>query len=175
MKRLNEMMCAALLACALCAFGCSNSSASDDDETSVPVQPGDNVVFSNQTEFAVKVYSDSMRSILVADVAAKKGVSSHVDVASAGNVFYFSYFMDVNGVSVPYGVTDGHTVMLDDGSATSVKITDPQVVNTNKRIILLKNDADSAIVLYNGNKEERPEGKFSALVNSGDYGIYILG
>ncbi|MBD5399834.1 MAG: InlB B-repeat-containing protein [Treponema sp.] len=175
MKRLNEMMCAALLACALCAFGCSNSSASDDDETSVPVQPGDNVVFSNQTEFAVKVYSDSMRSVLVADVAAKKGVSSHVDVASAGNVFYFSYFMDVNGVSVPYGVTDGHTVMLDDGSATSVKITDPQVVNTNKRIILLKNDADSAIVLYNGNKEERPEGKSSALVNSGDYGIYILG
>ena len=175
MKRLTEMLCVALFVCALCMFGCSNSSASDDDETSVPVQPGDNVVFSNQTEFAVKVYSDSMRSVLVADVAAKKGVSSHVDAASAGNVFYFSYFMDVNGVSVPYGVTDGHTVMLDDGSATSVKITDPQVVNTNKRIILLKNDADSAIVLYNGNKEERPEGKSSALVNGGDYGIYILG
>ena len=175
MKRLTKMLCAALFVCALCMFGCSNSSASDDDETSVPVQPGDNVVFSNQTEFAVKVYSDSMRSVLVADVAAKKGVSSHVDVASAGNVFYFSYFMDVNGVSVPYGVTDGHTVMLDDGSATSVKITDPQVVNTNKRIILLKNDADSAIVLYNGNKEERPEGKSSALVNGGGYGIYILG
>ena len=175
MKRLNEMMCAALLSCALCAFGCSNSSASDDYEPPVTVQPGDNVVFSNQTEFAVKVYSDSMRSVLVADVTAKKGVSSHVDVAPTGNVFYFSYFMDVNGVSVPYGVTDGHTVMLDDGSATSVKITEPQVVNTNKRIILLKNEATSAIVLYNGNIEKIPEGKSTSLVNSGDYGIYILG
>ena len=175
MKRLNEMMCAALLACALCAFGCSNSSASDDYEPPVTVNPGDNVVFSNQTEFAVKVYSDSMRSVLVADVAAKKGVSSHVDVVPTGNVFYFSYFMDVNGVSVPYGVTDGYAVMLGDGSATLVKITDPQVVNTNKRIILLKNDADSAIVLYNGNIEKIPEGKSSALVNGGDYGIYILG
>ena len=175
MKRLTEMLCVALFVCALCMFGCSNSSASDDDETSVPVQPGDNVVFSNQSEFAVKVYSDSMRSVLVADVAAKEGVSSHVDVASAGNVFYFSYFMDVNGVSVPYGVTDGYTVQLDGSSVMSVKITDPQVVNINKRIILLKNDADSAIVLYNGNIEKIPEGKSSALVNGGDYGIYILG
>lgn len=175
MKRLNEMLCAMLLACALCAFGCKNSSDSYDDEPPVTVQPGDNVAFSNQTEFAVKVYSDSMRSVLVADVLAKKSVSSHVDVASAGNVFYFSYFMDVNGVSVPYGVTDGYTVLLDDGSATSVKITDPQVVNTNKRIILLKNEADSAIVLYNGNIEKFPEGKSTSLVNGGDYGIYILG
>lgn len=175
MKRLNEMLCAVLFACALCAFGCKNSSDSYDDEPPVTVRPGDNVVFSNQTEFAVKVYSDSMRSVLVADVLAKKSVSSHVDVASAGNVFYFSYFMDVNGVSVPYGVTDGYTVLLDDGSATSVKITDPQVVNTNKRIILLKNEADSAIVLYKGNIEERPEGKSTSLVNGGDYGIYILG
>ena len=175
MKRLNEMMCAALLACALCAFGCNNSSASDDYEPPVTVNPGDNVVFSNQTEFAVKVYSDSMRSVLVADVAAKKGVSSHVDVVPTGNVFYFSYFMDVNGVSVPYGVTDGYAVMLGDGSATSVKITDPKEVNTNKRIILLKNEADSAVVLYKGNIEERPEGNSSSLVNGGGYGIYILG
>lgn len=174
MKRLNEMLCAVLLACALCAFGCKNSSDSYDDEPPVTVQPGENVVFSNQTEFAVKVYSDSMRSVLIADVAAKKGVSCHVDVASAGNVFYFSYFMDVNGVSVPYGITDGHTVMLGDDSATSVKITEPQVVNTNKRIILLKNEATSAILLYNGNIEKIPEGKSSALVNSGDYGIYLL-
>lgn len=174
MKRLNEMLCAALLACALCAFGCKNSSDSYDDEPPVTVQPGDNVVFSNQTEFAVKVYSDSKRSVLVTDVAAKKGVSCHVDVASAGNVFYFSYFMDVNGVSVPYGVTDGYTVQLDGSSATSVKITDPQVVNTNKRIMLLKNEADSAIVLYNGNIEKFPEGKSTSLVNGGDYGIYLL-
>lgn len=173
MKRLNEMLCAMLLACALCAFGCKNSSDSYDDEPPVTVQPGDNVAFSNQTEFAVKVYSDSMRSVLVADVAAKKGVSCHVDVASAGNVFYFSYFMDVNGVSVPYG-TDDCTVQLNDGSATSVKITDPKNVNTNKRIILLKNEADSAIVLYNGNIEKIPEGKSASLVNSGDYGIYLL-
>ena len=174
MKRLTEMLCAALFVCALCMFGCRNSSASDDYEPPVTVQPGDNVVFSNQTEFAVKVYSDSMRSVLVADVAAKKGVSSHVDVASSGNVFYFSYFMDVNGVSVPYGVTDGYTIQLDGSSATSVKITDPHVVNTNKRIILLKNEATSAIVLYNGNIEKIPEGKSTSLVNDGDYGIYLL-
>lgn len=179
MTKMNKIPYVLLLACTLCAFGCtSNIDSTDYDKPTVPapvpVQPGDNVVFSNQTEFAVKVYSDSTRSVLVADVAAKESISCHVDVTSAGNVFYFSYFMDVNSVSVPYGVTDGYTVLLDDGSATSVKITDPQVVNTNKRIILLKNEADSAIVLYKGNKEERPEGKSASLVNGGDYGIYML-
>lgn len=174
MKRLNKILYAAVMILFLVVQGCSSGSSDDDDEPPVPVQPGDNVVFSNQTEFAVKVYSDSMRSVLVTDVAAKGSVSLHVDVVAAGNVFYFSYFMDVNGVSVPYSVTDGQMVLLNDSSATSVKITDPESVNTKNRIILLKNEASSAIVLNNGNKEEIPEGKSSALINSGDYGVYML-
>lgn len=174
MKRLNKILYAAVMILSLVVQGCSSGSSDDYDEPPVPVQPGDNVVFSNQTEFAVKVYSDSMRSVLVTDVAAKESVSLHVDVVPAGNVFYFSYFMDVNGVSVPYSVTDGRTVLLNDSSATSVKITDPESVNTKNRIILLKNEASSAIVLNNGNKEEIPEGKSSALINSGDYGVYML-
>ena len=174
MKKLNKILYAAVMILSLAVQGCSSGSSDDYDEPPVPVQPGDNVVFSNQTEFAVKVYSDSMRSVLVTDVAAKESVSLHVDVVPAGNVFYFSYFMDVNGVSVPYSVTDGQTVLLNDSSATSVKITDPESVNTKNRIILLKNEASSAIVLNNGNKEEIPEGKSSALINSGDYGVYML-
>lgn len=174
MKKLNKILYAAVMILSLAVQGCSSGSSDDYDEPPVPVQPGDNVVFSNQTEFAVKVYSDSMRSVLVTDVAAKGSVSLHVDVVAAGNVFYFSYFMDVNGVSVPYSVTDGQTVLLNDSSATSVKITDPESVNTKNRIILLKNEASSAIVLNNGNKEEIPEGKSSALINSGDYGVYML-
>ena len=175
MTKINKIPYILLLACTLCAFGCkSNSDSSDDDEPPVTVQPGDNVVFSNQTEFAVKIYSDSMQSILLMDVAAKESVSCHIDGVPTGNVFYFSYFMDVNGVSVPYG-TDDYTVLLNDDSAMTVKITDPKVVNTNKRIILLKNEAASAIVLYSGNIEKFPEGKTASLVNGGDYGIYMLG
>ena len=177
MRRLNEILRFALFVCALCVFGCSHSSGSDEsDEPSVPMQPEDNVVFSNQTEFVVKVYSDSMRNILVADDIVKKGSAScHVDAVSTGNVFYFSYFMDVNGVVVPYGVTDVHAVQLKDDAVTSVKIADPQVVNTNKKVILLKNEANSAIVLCQGNTEKKPEGKSTSLVNGGDYGVYILG
>ncbi|MBD5441966.1 MAG: fibronectin type III domain-containing protein [Treponema sp.] len=175
MTKINKIPYILLLACTLCAFGCkSNSDSSDDDEPPVTVQPGDNVVFSNQTEFAVKIYSDSMQSVLLMDVAAKESVSCHIDGVPTGNVFYFSYFMDVNGVSVPYG-TDDYTVLLNDDSAMTVKITDPKVVNTNKRIILLKNEAASAIVLYSGNIEKFPEGKTASLVNGGDYGIYMLG
>lgn len=175
MTKINKIPYILLLACTLCAFGCkSNSDSSDDDEPPVTVQPGDNVVFSNQTEFAVKIYSDSMQSVLLMDVAAKESVSCHIDGVPTGNVFYFSYFMDVNGVSVPYG-TDDYTVLLNDDSAMTVKITAPKVVNTNKRIILLKNEAASAIVLYSGNIEKFPEGKTASLVNGGDYGIYMLG
>ena len=175
MTKINKIPYILLLACTLFAFGCkSNSDSSDDDEPPVTVQPGDNVVFSNQTEFAVKIYSDSMQSVLLMDVAAKKSVSCHIDGVPTGNVFYFSYFMDVNGVSVPYG-TDDYTVLLNDDSAMTVKITDPKVVNTNKRVILLKNEAASAIVLYSGNIEKFPEGKTASLVNGGDYGIYMLG
>lgn len=175
MTKINKIPYILLLACTLFAFGCkSNSDSSNDDEPPVTVQPGDNVVFSNQTEFAVKIYSDSMQSILLMDVAAKESVSCHIDGVPTGNVFYFSYFMDVNGVSVPYG-TDDYTVLLNDDSAMTVKITDPKVVNTNKRIILLKNEAASAIVLYSGNIEKFPEDKTASLVNGGDYGIYMLG
>lgn len=174
MIKMNKIPYILLLVCALFAFGCkSNSDSSDDDEPPVMVQPGDNIVFSNQTEFAVKVYSDSMRSILVADVAAKASVSCHVEGILTGNVFYFSYFMNVNGVSVPYG-TDNCTVLLNDDSAMTVKITDPKEVNTNKRIILLKNEAASAIVLYSGNIEKFPEGEPASLVNGDNYGIYML-
>ena len=174
MTKINKIPYILLLACTLCAFGCkSNSDSSDDDEPPVTVQPGDNVVFSNQTEFAVKIYSDSMQSVLLMDVAAKESVSCHIDGVPTGNVFYFSYFMDVNGVSVPYG-TDDYTVLLNDDTAMTVKITDPKVVNNNKRIILLKNEAASAIVLYSGNIEKFPEGEPASLVNGDNYGIYML-
>lgn len=175
MKSVNKIIYAALLFLSLLSAGCTFDSSYDEPATpTVPAKPGDTVIFQNQTEFAVKVYADSLHTILIADVAANKSLSCHVDVEPTGNALYFSYFMDVNGVSVPYGVTDDYLVQLNNNSATPVKITDPKVINTNKKIILLKNEAASAIVMNNSNKEEVPEGKTSSLINSGEYGIYIL-
>lgn len=159
-------------------FGCKNDSTLPDDRGDaitppVVIEPTDNVMFANQTDFVVKVFSDSLKTNLISEMNARSSDSYKVDVSASGNVFYYTYYLPLGNVLIPYGTDEGVAYLTQDQLVT-LNIVEPTKINTNKNIALIENLSTSAIVLGYGNNELLPENKTTTLLNQNEYGVYIL-
>ena len=171
----------------------SDSSVSDNDNnknteqnqnTPSPSNPTDedNVTFVNKTDLNVKVFSDSLKTVLLAEIQPGENFSCNADINTAGNVFYYTYYfrlenildyIAIDTVLIPYGVGQ-NIVNLSPETMTTVNIVTPAKLGTNKNIVILENLSPSAVALGHVNSELQPENKTSTLLNENEHGIYLL-
>lgn len=149
------------------------SNPSDDDDKPVVTDPQDNVTFVNKTDLMVKIFSDSLKTNLLTEINYGEKFSCKADVNTVGNVFYYTYYLALDKVLVPYG-TGQSIVNLSTDKSTTVNIVDPTEINTNKNIVILKNLSSSAISLGYSTSELLAENMTSTLLNQDEYGIYLL-
>ena len=149
------------------------SNPSDDDDKPVVTDPQDNVTFVNKTDLMVKIFSDSLKTNLLTEINYGEKFSCKADVNATGNVFYYTYYLALDKVLVPYG-TGQSIVNLSTDKSTTVNIVDPTEINTNKNIVILKNLSSSAIALGYSASELLAENMTSTLLNQDEYGIYLL-
>ena len=149
------------------------SNPSDDDDKPVVTDPQDNVTFVNKTDLMVKIFSDSLKTTLLTEINYGEKFSCKADVNAVGNVFYYTYYLALDKVLVPYG-TGQSIVNLSTDKSTTVNIVDPTEINTNKNIVILKNLSSSAISLGYSTSELLAENMTSTLLNQDEYGIYLL-
>ena len=109
-------------------FGCSNVITISDKKEEVIEK--DNTVFVNNTNFVVKIFSDSIKTSLVAELESSESKSCNVDIALNGNVFYCTYFLLINDVLIPYGegekivnLTQGNTLTINIGDFLLKKLS----------------------------------------------------
>ena len=149
------------------------SNPSDDDDKPVVTDPQDNVTFVNKTDLMVKIFSDSLKTNLLTTINYGEKFSCKADVNATGNVFYYTYYLALDKVLIPYG-TGQSIVNLSTDKSTTVNIVDPTEINTNKNIVILKNLSSSAISLGYSTSELLAENMTSTLLNQDEYGIYLL-
>ena len=149
------------------------STPSDDDDKPVVTDPQDNVTFVNKTDLMVKIFSDSLKTTLLTEINYGEKFSCKADVNATGNVFYYTYYLALDKVLIPYG-TGQSIVNLSTDKSTTVNIVDPTEINTNKNIVILKNLSSSAISLGYSTSELLAENMTSTLLNQDEYGIYLL-
>ena len=149
------------------------SNPSDDDDKPVVTDPEDNVTFVNKTDLMVKIFSDSLKTTLLTEINYGEKFSCKADVNATGNVFYYTYYLALDKVLIPYG-TGQSIVNLSIDKSTTVNIVDPTEINTNKNIVILKNLSSSAISLGYSASELLAENMTSTLLNQDEYGIYLL-
>ena len=149
------------------------SKPTDDDDKPVVTDPKDNVKFVNKTDLNVKVFSDSLKTVLLTEIKPGENFSCKADVNTAGNVFYYTYYLALGKVMIPYG-TGESIVDLSENKLETINIINPKVLNTNKNIVIIENLSPSAIALGYANSELQPEGESSTLLNQDEYGIYLL-
>lgn len=149
------------------------STPSDDDDKPVVTDPQDNVTFVNKTDLNVKVFSDSLKTVLLAEIQPGENFSYKADVNTAGNVFYYTYYLALGKVMIPYG-TGENIVDLSENKLETINIVDPKEINANKNIVILENLSSSAIALGYASSELQPENKTSTLLNENEHGIYLL-
>ena len=149
------------------------SKPTDDDDKPVVTDPKDNVKFVNKTDLNVKVFSDSLKAVLLTEIKPGENFSCKADVNTAGNVFYYTYYLALGKVMIPYG-TGESIVDLSENKLETINIINPKVLNTNKNIVIIENLSPSAIALGYANSELQPEGESSTLLNQDEYGIYLL-
>ena len=149
------------------------STPSDDDDKPVVTDPQDNVTFVNKTDLMVKIFSDSLKTNLLTEINYGEKFSCKADVNTVGNVFYYTYYLALDKVLIPYGTGQG-IVNLSIDKSTTVNIVDPTEINTNKNIVILKNLSSSAISLGYSTSELLAENMTSTLLNQDEYGIYLL-
>lgn len=146
------------------------SNPSDDDDKPAS---DDNVKFVNKTDLNVKVFSDSLKTVLLAEIQPGENFSYKADVNTAGNVFYYTYYLALGKVMIPYG-TGENIVDLSENKLETINIVDPKEINANKNIVILENLSSSAIALGYASSELQPENKTSTLLNENEHGIYLL-
>ncbi|MBO5289408.1 MAG: leucine-rich repeat domain-containing protein [Spirochaetales bacterium] len=149
------------------------SKPTDDDNKPVVTDPKDNVKFVNKTDLMVKIFSDSLKTVLLTEIKPGENFSYKADVNTAGNVFYYTYYLALGKVMIPYG-TGESIVDLSENKLETINIINPKVLNTNKNIVIIENLSPSAIALGYANSELQPEGESSTLLNQDEYGIYLL-
>ncbi|MBQ7905674.1 MAG: fibronectin type III domain-containing protein [Spirochaetaceae bacterium] len=147
----------------------------DDDIELPPVveEPSDNVKFVNQTDLIVRVFTDPLEGNLVSELKEKAIFSCKVDVIETGNVFYYKYYLELENIIIPYGSGE-NVVDLQQDKLITINIPEPKELTTNKNIVIMENVSESAIAFGFGASELLPENKTSTLINSGEYGIYLL-
>ena len=162
----------------------SNKDTEQNQNTPSPSNPTDedNVTFVNKTDLNVKVFSDSLKTVLLAEIQPGENFSCNADINTAGNVFYYTYYfrlenildyIAIDTVLIPYGVGQ-NIVNLSPETMTTVNIVTPAKLGTNKNIVVLENLSPSAVALGHANSELQPENKPSTLLNENEHGIYLL-
>lgn len=167
-----------LIAILFFLFGCKQEveiPSTDDDIELPPVveEPSDNVKFVNQTDLIVRVFTDPLEGNLVSELKEKAIFSCKVDVIETGNVFYYKYYLELENIIIPYGSGE-NVVDLQQDKLITINIPEPKELTTNKNIVIMENVSESAIAFGFGASELLPENKTSTLINSGEYGIYLL-
>ena len=181
-KFLLKTMC--LIAILFFLFGCKQEveiPRTDDDIKLPPAveEPLNNVKFVNKTNLIVKVYTDSLKVNLLSEIKEKSSFSCKVDINTVGNVFYYSYYLELGNLLLPYG-EDVDQRQIEENKVLTINIDYPSQLYTNANVILLDNISNNAIELYENKNSVLPlDNKASSnedvyLINPNDYGIYVL-
>lgn len=143
------------------------------DETINTSSKDNNLKILNQTDFTVCIFSDSMHQNKIVEISKYNEIYCFQEIISTGNIFYLSYFLDVNGILIPYG-TGSVLVKLEEKKITNLRIPEPENINKNANVVLLENSSTSSIILKYKNIELFPENSNSSLLSSDKYGVYLL-
>ena len=156
-----------------CSLDSGDINKSSDNDQPVATDPENNVTFVNKTDLMVKVFSDSLKTNLLTTINYGENFSCNADINAAGNVFYYTYYLALDKVLIPYG-TGQSIVNLSQDKLATVNIIEPTEVNTNKNIVILENLSTSAIALEYAHSELHAENMTSSLLNQDEHGIYLL-
>jgi uncharacterized repeat protein (TIGR02543 family) len=146
------------------------------------------VSFVNKNDITVSIYSDSTRTIKIADVGAwydgqyDEQVPVEVEPNSNGALFYPTYHLNLYGISMPY---EGEVIIvrIDPGEINLVTIPSLKELGAKEltkplisgvAYLGIQNYGNTSFILMRGNSDMRPEGKNSSILRSGETGLYII-
>ena len=180
----NFLFCVLML---LFFMGCKdNVDSINNIDTSIVMTPVENVKFVNNTDLVVNIFTDSLKTNLLTELDINESFSCKVDINTVGNVFYYSYYLKLGDLLLPYG-EDVDQRQIEENKVLTINIDYPSQLYTNANVILLDNISNNAIELYETSVYETYEAKtilypdnksiankFATLINPNDYGIYKL-
>ncbi|MDR2518017.1 MAG: hypothetical protein LBD13_01200 [Spirochaetaceae bacterium] len=125
--------------------------------------------------FPVSVYSDSLRTVKLADIAA--GGTKRIETlpSMTGTAFYMTYTVTVEGISFPY--YDGNSFVMarvDEGRTTRVPVPALERAAFTQVYVKVLNNGDSSLTFRKGSSELMPEGAASTIVMNGETAVYRL-
>ena len=148
-------------------------------DSSIVMTPAENVKFVNNTDLVVNVFTDSLKTNLLTELDINESFSCKVDINTVGNVFYYSYYLELGNLLLPYG-EDVDQRQIEENKVLTINIDYPSQLYTNANVILLDNISNNAIELYENMTSVLPlDNKASSnedvyLLNPNDYGIYVV-
>ena len=161
-------------------MGCKdNVDSINNIDTSIVMTPVENVKFVNNTDLVVNIFTDSLKTNLLTELDINESFSCKVDINTVGNVFYYSYYLKLGDLLLPYG-EDIDQRQIEENKLLTINIDYPSQLYTNANVILLDNISNNAIELYETETTILPlDNKSTAnkdvtLINPKDYGIYKL-
>lgn len=148
-------------------------------DSSIVMTPAENVKFVNNTDLVVNVFTDSSKTNLLTELDINESFSCKVDINTVGNVFYYSYYLELGNLLLLCG-EDFDLRQIEENKVLTINIDYPSQLYTNANVILLDNISNNAIELYETETTISPldnkstANKFATLINPKDYGIYVL-
>jgi len=148
-------------------------------DSSIVMTPAENVKFVNNTDLVVNIFTDSSKTNLLTELDINESFSCKVDINTVGNVFYYSYYLELGNLLLPYG-EDVDQRQIEENKVLTINIDYPSQLDTNANVILLDNISNNAIELYETETStltldnKSTANKKVTLINPNDYGIYVL-
>jgi hypothetical protein len=123
----------------------------------------------------VSVYSNSLRTVKLADLAAGETRRIEALPSNTGIAFYMTYHITVEGISFPY--YDGNSfaaARLDEGKTARVPVPGVTGGTVDRVYVKLINNGDFSLTFRKGNSELTPDGASSTIVMSGENAVYKI-
>ncbi|WP_296331892.1 hypothetical protein [uncultured Treponema sp.] len=160
--------------------------ADDEEKQSTEQKPSDDnktyLQVSNNSQFDINVYfqspsySDPWATIKVGE-SEKKEISA--STTNAGDGIYIQYLYPMGNIVIPYYDARNSACIqvkqIVEKEVNSIKVSPLSSLTMDTKYLIIKNESDADIALYNGTSPVTPLYQEKYWITSGNYRIYELG
>lgn len=158
----------------------------DEEKTNTEQKPSDDnktyLQVSNNSQFDINVYfqspsySDPWATIKVGE-SEKKEISA--STTNAGDGIYIQYLYPMGNIVIPYYDARNSACIqvkqIVEKEVNSIKVSPLSSLTMDTKYLIIKNESDADIALYNGTSPVTPLYQEKYWITSGNYRIYELG
>ena len=151
-----------------------NNSASESSQSSIEEKDKAFVLLSNNSQYTVKVYSDSVRSEEICTLKSGENYTVKAEESVAGTVYYLTYYVDV-GIEVPWYNTSSVCYATPKTNATVMaSISTPSEMTTKNCYVAIENNSTESIIFKRGSSELFYNSSQTTILPPNTKGVYEI-